>query len=192
MRDALRKVLFVLAAMTLVTGVAACGDDDGADVRELGDGGGSGSGSGSASAPASGSASGSGVSDAECAPVNTELEGDAGDEVEIALRDFAFDPGSIDVGAGVVTFVAANVGDEEHELAFLPGGGDVPLAEGGAPDEDALGDAGAFELEAFGPGQECKATFDLEPGDYTLFCLVETESGETHASLGMVGSLTVS
>ncbi len=38
----------------------------------------------------------------------------------------------------------------------------------GEPDEDALSEAGAFELEAFGPGQSCSATYDLKPGTYTL------------------------
>ena len=43
-------------------------------------------------------------------------------------------------------------------MAFLPGGGDVPFTEDGAPDEDALAEAGAFELEGFGPDQTCNAT----------------------------------
>ena len=90
-------------------------------------------------------------------------------------------PAAVEVAAGVVTFAASNAGTENHELAFLPGGGDVPLTEDGAPDEDALADAGAFELEAFGPGQTCNATYELEAGTYTLFCIVEADDGETHA-----------
>jgi plastocyanin len=54
-----------------------------------------------------------------------------------------------------------------------------------------LAAAGAFELEAFGPGQNCNATYELEPGDYTIFCIVETEDGDTHYELGMRGTLTV-
>ena len=53
-------------------------------------------------------------------------------------------------------------------------------------------DAGAFELEAFSSGQTCNATYDLEPGEYTLFCIIETADGETHYELGMQGTLTVS
>ncbi len=98
---------------------------------------------------------------------------------------------SITVAAGVVTFAATNEGTENHELAFLPGGGEIPLTADGAPDEDALAAAGAFELEAFGPGQTCNATYELEAGTYTLFCIVEAADGETHASKGMVGELTV-
>ena len=92
--------------------------------------------------------------------------------------------------AGVTTFSVDNVGNEPHELAFLPGGGEVPFRDG-SPDEEALEAAGAFELEAFGPGQTCDATYDLEPGTYTLFCIVETADGETHYDLGMRGTLVV-
>jgi plastocyanin len=111
--------------------------------------------------------------------------------VEITLVDFAFDPSSIEVPAGVVTFAVTNDGTEPHEVAFLPGGGELPMTEDGLPDEEALETAGAFELEAFGPGQTCNATYDLEPGTYTMFCIVETDDGTTHYAHGMQGTLTV-
>jgi plastocyanin len=201
-----RVVALGFAAGLLTLGLAACGDDDGGEVRSAdGDSSGAGSASasgsasgsapGSASASASGSASGmehgsaSGV--AECQAVGTDLEGDAVETVDITLDEYAFDPSTVSVAAGVVTFATSNAGEEHHELAFLPGGGDVPLTEDGAPDEEALAEAGAFELEAYGPGGSCNATYDLEPGTYTMFCIVEAEDGETHASKGMVGELTV-
>jgi plastocyanin len=145
----------------------------------------SGSGSGSASGSASGTAA------AECIPVNPDMEADADTTVEIELVDFAFNPSDVEVEAGVVTFQVTNSGSERHELAFLPGGGEVPMTEDGAPDEEALLAAGAFELEAFGPGQTCTATYDLAPGEYTMFCIVETEEGTTHFDEGMQGTLTV-
>lgn len=195
MRTPLRRTAALGLALGLTFGVAACGDDDGADVREIGDEGGSSSGSGSASAPASGSASGSGsgvaAAEKDCAPIGEDLEADAENTVELQLADYEIVPSDVEVEAGVVTFATTNIGDEAHELAFLPGGGDVPLTDDGAPDEEALAEAGAFELEAYGPGQDCNATYELEPGDYTLFCIVETADGETHASLGMTGSLSV-
>lgn len=166
--------LVLLALLVLVT---ACNDDDGADVRTLGDS----SGSGSASA----------TGETPCAPVGEELEAEATETVEVQLVDFAFVPDRVEVAAGVVTFAATNGGGANHELAFLPGGGDVPFTDEGAPDEDALGAAGAFELEGFSPGQTCNATYDLEPGEYTLFCIVEAADGETHYEKGMRGTLTV-
>jgi plastocyanin len=126
-----------------------------------------------------------------CSPVGTELRDEATDTVDVDLTDYAFAPDTVEVEAGVVTFVADNVGEEFHELAFLPGGGEVPFVEPGVPDEDALADAGAFELEGFAPGASCEATWELEPGDFTFFCIVVSEDGETHAEKGMVGTLTV-
>lgn len=179
-----RIVAVGLFALPLLLG--ACGDDDGAGVASAS---GSASGSGSASASGSGSGSAHGGSPA-CSPVGEELEGDAAERVEVQLGDFAFVPSTIEVEAGTVTFVADNRGEHPHELAFLPGGGDVPLTDDGAPDEAALERAGAFELEAFAPGETCNATFELEAGTYTIFCLVEDE-GETHYDKGMRGSVTV-
>lgn len=128
----------------------------------------------------------------ECRPVGEELQTEATETVEIQLADHAFVPADVDVASGVITFAATNIGGEPHELAFLPGGGEVPRTEDGAPDEEALAEAGAFELEAFPAGEECSATYDLEPGEYTLFCIVEAPDGETHYEKGMTGTLTVS
>lgn len=76
-------------------------------------------------------------------------------------------------------------------MAFLPGGGEVPLTDDGAPDENALGEAGAFELEGYGPGDTCNATYELDPGTYTLFCIIPAADGETHFEKGMDGELVV-
>jgi plastocyanin len=190
MRKTWITTVAIAAALTLA--LAACGDDEGAHVRTLDDGGSaSGSAGGSASASASGSASGVAAAEKECAPVGEELAADADTTVDIALSEYSFDPDAIEVDAGVVTFAATNIGGEAHELAFLPGGGDVPLTDDGVPNEEALAEMGAFELEAFGPGQDCTATYELEAGDYTMFCIVEAPDGETHAEKGMVGALTV-
>ena len=139
---------------------------------------------------ASGSGSASVAGAGECSPVGTELEEAADETVAVELDEYAFNPAIIEVAAGTVTFEAENIGTEDHELAFLPGGDEVPVTDG-APDEDALAEAGAFELEAFGAGQTCNATYELEPGSYTMFCIVETADGETHLTLGMQGELRV-
>ena len=127
---------------------------------------------------------------AECRPVGADLAAQAAVQVPVELRDFSFSPTELEARAGVVAFTARNVGSENHELAFLPGGGDVPVANG-RPDEGALERAGAFELEALGPGQACQATYDLRPGVYTLFCIVTSSDGTTHYDKGMRGRLVV-
>src|SRR3546814_6037818 len=145
----------VLAAATFLGG---CGDGDGADVREIGAEGGSatGSASGSASGVASGSASGSSsavaATEAECRPAGEDLEGDAVETVDVELIDYGFDPADIEVPAGVVTFATANAGEEPHELAFLPGGGEGAFTDDGPPGEQALAAIAAVANEANGPG----------------------------------------
>jgi len=185
-----RRVL----ALALVSALAltACGSDDGASVTTLGEeDGSSSSASGSSSSSASSSASATGTGELACAPVNPDMEADAIETIDIVAVDYGYEPESVEAPAGIVTFALDNQGGENHELAFLPGGGEVPFTDG-APDEAALEDAGAFELEAFSSGQTCNATYDLEPGEYTLFCIIETAEGETHYELGMQGTLTVS
>ncbi|MEA2828601.1 MAG: hypothetical protein QOG43_3040 [Actinomycetota bacterium] len=128
---------------------------------------------------------------APCEPAGTDLKASAVATVGIELKEYSFTPSTIEVAPGVVTFAVTNAGTQNHELAVLPGGGDVPLTTAGHPDEDALTAAGAFELEKFGPALSCEATFDLKPGTYTLFCLVNDPDGQTHYQKGMRGRLTV-
>ena len=151
--------LLAVAALLLL---GACGDDDGGEVRSLG--GDASAGSGSGGSGSGSGASGSGTSEVACAPVGEELEASADQTVEVDLSEYAFDPQDIEVEAGTVTFATTNTGEENHEMAFLPGGGEVPFLEPGVPDEDALAEAGAFELEGYSPGQSCNATYELEAG----------------------------
>jgi plastocyanin len=153
-------------SLVLLVALPACGDD----------------------APSAGDAAGS---TRPCEPVGEELADAADATVEVGLDEYRFTLAAASVRAGTITFDVTNDGDENHELAFLPGGGDVPLDDTGAPDEAALEQAGAFELEAFGPDQDCQATYELAAGDYTLFCLVEAEDGTTHLSKGMRSRLQV-
>lgn len=167
-RRALRRRVAGGLTIAVVLGAAGCGADDG------------GSGVAADSARA-----------ATCSPVGEELKAGAFAAVSVELRDFTFGLSQAQVGAGIVSFVATNAGSENHEVAFLPGGGEVPLTAKGEPDEGALGDAGAFELEAFGPGQSCSATYEMKPGTYTLFCIVTSADGRTHYEKGMRGELVV-
>lgn len=183
MRHRRRARTFIIAS-TLTLVFTACSEDDGATVREID------SDSSSASGSASGSASALAAADRPCEPVGEDLADQASSTVEVELADYEFIPDDVTVDAGVVTFATTNTGNEAHELAFLPGGGDVPTTADGAPDEEALAAAGAFELEAYGPGQSCDATFELEPGTYTTFCIIAAPDGETHYAKGMRGTVT--
>ena len=104
-------------AIVFTVGLAGCGSSDGDDADVAKD-----------------SATGA----APCEPVGTDLKANALKTVALELQEFSFTPSTVDVGAGIVTFAATNAGTANHEVAFLPGGGDVPLTTAGTPDEDAL------------------------------------------------------
>jgi plastocyanin len=166
-----RHLAPALLAGALDVALGACGGDDGggaAVAADTGDG---------AAQP--------------CEPVGADLEAEAATTVTVALGEYLMSPSVAEADAGIITFATENGGEQAHELAFLPGGGEVPFTADGAPDEEALEAAGAFELEAYGPGQRCAATYDLEPGTYTMFCIVEAPDGETHYEKGMSATFTV-
>jgi plastocyanin len=80
----------------------------------------------------------------------------------LSMVDNAFEPSSLSVAAGA-TVEVSNDGESPHNITI----------EGQGIDED---------VEA---GQSTSVTFDLEPGDYIMFC-------EFHRGAGMEGTLTVS
>lgn len=171
--------------------LGACGSDDGGEVRNLGTGAdGSASAGGSPSGSGSGSASGTA---AECIPVGDPDTADG--TVAVTLDEWTITPAARSVAAGSVAFAAENVGEEVHELVVVRDVGELPIVDG-AVDEAALPE-GAFlgEIEGFPPGETCDGVFELEAGDYTLFCnIVEEESDgtiESHVENGMVTTITV-
>ena len=89
---------------------------------------------------------------------STESEG----ATSLSMVDNAFEPATLSVASGATVDVS-NDGQSPHNITV----------EGQGIDED---------VEA---GQSTSVTFDLEPGDYTMFC-------EFHRSAGMEGTLTVS
>jgi hypothetical protein len=192
-----RPILIALVAGALAVAAAACGDDDGSNVRETGTGTGSatGTGSGSATGTATGSATGTGVA-GECVPVGDLAEADT--RVNVDLTEWAIDLETNTAPAGAIGFVAQNNGEEPHEIVVVQGvePNDLPLDDDGALVEDEL-PAGALigEIEAFPAGTSCSGVFDLTPGEYTLVCnIVEEEEGgehEAHLAEGMVTTFTV-
>ncbi len=101
-------------------------------------------------------------------------DADVTTEVSATLRDYAFS-GVPDVVAGPnVRFVAKIAGSNTHELEVLDAGG------------EPLGEIPAFK------GSETKTlALVLEPGTYSIQCLVK-EGARSHAQLGMRQTLTVS
>lgn len=199
--------------------LAACGDDDGADVRSLGgDGcasgsasaaasGASGSTSGSASGCASGSASasgseaaasGSGSGSGSEAPAGCEVVNgvDAAEdgEAHVTLDEWSVAVDEREVLAGNVKIEATNAGEDAHELVIVRGAtADLPILDG-VVDEAGLPEGDFIgEIEPF--DGECEGTFELTAGTYTLFCAIveEEEDGtvENHYELGMATEVEV-
>lgn len=192
-RSRSRRALAASAVVALLGVVAACGnDDDGADVRSEGPGT-SGSGSGSASGTGSETGSGSEVA-GECEVVDgTAGVADADTVVDVTLSEYTVIAEPAEVPAGAIGFRAENAGGEDHELVIAKVASDDIEVVDGAPDEEALGDALIGEIEAFPSGETCDGTFELDAGEYTLFCaIVETDGmGHSHFEEGMVTTFTV-
>ena len=88
--------------------------------------------------------------------------------VDVAARDYAFDPSAISVAPGPVTFRVENVGAEEHEFEIF------------------RGDVVVDEIEGLLPGLTKDLTVTLAAGDYTFVCKLAD-----HEQRGMKGTLTV-
>jgi uncharacterized cupredoxin-like copper-binding protein len=105
------------------------------------------------------------------APAFEEADADA--VLDYALLDYRFE-GPKTAEGHKIFFKAVNDGTEDHELEVLD------------PKGEPVG-----EVEAMPPGEEGSAALELEPGTYTLQCILETADGRVHRDLGMVAELEV-
>ena len=121
-----------------------------------------------------------------------------GTDVVVTLSEWEVAPNVAQVGAGVVSFIAENTGQEEHELVIVKADSATALPKDatGAMDEAKLPEGALIgEIEPFAAGQLCKGNFALQAGSYVLLCnITETEADgtkESHVAEGMHTSLTV-
>ncbi len=118
--------------------------------------------------------------------------------VDVTLGEFVVEPDPTSDESGEIEFVADNQGGETHELVLVQAAdaAALPVDADGAVVEDELPE-GAFigEIEDVESGSSKSATFDLEAGDYVLFCNIteEEDSGEieSHFAEGMHAPFTV-
>ena len=101
-----------------------------------------------------------------CSPRSTG--GSAAPVIDVKATEFRFEPATISVAAGSVTFHVTNVGEAEHEFEILKG------------------DQTVSEIEGLVPGIERELTVSLVAGDYTYACRLPG-----HFEQGMKGTLTV-
>jgi uncharacterized cupredoxin-like copper-binding protein len=104
------------------------------------------------------------------------------DSIEVRLVEYSVDTSGQPVKAGAIRFAASNISTSQvHELAVMR-----QKAEGAF---EILG-----EIEDLEPGSRGELILDLEPGRYTLACLiVPGEAGSTidHFKAGMSTALVV-
>lgn len=163
-----KRLMMCAVAAVLVLG--ACGDDDEGEAVPLGDSGTTSStGGGTTSSTAGGTTSSTAGEEALAFG-----EADADAVLDYDLLDYAFD-GPREVQGSRIFFKATNIGTEDHELEVLD------------PDDEPVG-----EIEAMPPEAEGSVALVLEPGTYTLQCILETADGESHKDLGMLAELEVS
>ena len=93
--------------------------------------------------------------------------GGGGQTVDLAATDFHFNPPTIPVDAGTVTFKLTNNGETSHALEI----------EGNGIEEGS---------DTIGPGESTELTVDLAEGEYEIYCPVGN-----HKDMGMVGTVTV-
>ena len=104
----------------------------------------------------------------EATPDEASAPTGGGEVVEIALSDFAIQPGSLSLDPGTYTFRVVNDGDTVHALEVEGSGVEV-------------------ETDHLQPGNSADLDVDLsEAGDYELYCPVDG-----HRDRGMEATLTV-
>jgi plastocyanin len=177
------------AAFALTLLAAACGDDDDTGTVEEG--------ATTTAAPAD---------DEATTTTAAADEGDEGGEaLDVNAVDFGFEGLPEEIDGGAVTINFANVGQVDHEIAFVEmGDTDIdqfftdfaPVIEGGPFPEYVEILVGANEAP---PGESTSFTYTLPEGTYAVFCALtgttedpESEDGAPHYELGMQQVVSVS
>ena len=123
---------------------------------------------------------------------------DSAKKVGVALQEYKVIPDTGDVKSGEVTFETENVGGSTHEFVVVRAADaeSLPTAADGAVDEEQIEAADQIgEIEDIEPKAKESVTFDLDPGDYVMFCNVvddESDPPISHFQKGMSAQFTVS
>ncbi len=96
------------------------------------------------------------------------VTGGVATRVNVTIKDYAFEPATITVPAGEITFVLDNTAGQEHEFEIFKG------------------DAVVDEAEGLVPGLSRDFVVTLPAGEYTYVCKLAD-----HEARGMKGTLTV-
>ncbi len=120
----------------------------------------------------------------------SSASGGGGSKVNVELNEWKIIPNPDSASAGSVEFTAKNTGSIEHEMVIVK----TDLAPDALPtndsgtrvDENSDKFEVIGEISEFEAGKTEDASFDLEPGNYVLFCNIEG-----HYKAGMTTGFTV-
>jgi len=110
--------------------------------------------------------------------------------VHVTATDFAFQAPDT-LPAGWTSFHLMNSGSEPHHLIVvrLPEGKSLADVMGGPGMPPDVVFAGGPNVAT--PGGTAEATVELEPGRYTILCVIPSTDGQPHVAKGMVKEVTV-
>jgi uncharacterized cupredoxin-like copper-binding protein len=121
---------------------------------------------------------------------------DGAKTVDVKLGEFTVQPSTDEAKAGEVKFEAENIGGTTHEFVVVRAAdaASLPTKPDGSVDEDQIDESDRIgEIEDIEAKAKASATFDLDPGDYVLFCNVVQEGDPpvVHFERGMHAQFTV-
>jgi uncharacterized cupredoxin-like copper-binding protein len=123
---------------------------------------------------------------------------DSNKSVDVNPQEYSIKPSDGNAKPGGVEFAVNNVGGTTHEFVVVRASdaASLPTKADGSVDEDKIDEADKLgEIEDIEvKGNESK-TFDLEAGDYVLFCNIVDDSVDppvSHFAEGMHAQFTVS
>ncbi len=107
--------------------------------------------------------------------------------VDLKAVDYAYAMPA-EIPSGWITFRMENMGDKNHYASIFRSESDLSI-------EELRGkiDSGKYDFPKspvggpglHSPGHKSDVTVHLEPGNYMMYCKLQTESGKDHAELGM-------
>jgi hypothetical protein len=112
--------------------------------------------------------------------------------VEVTATDYAFTmPDTLP--AGVTTFRLVNQGAELHHVVLtrVPDGMTVADFAKAPPESPPAGTVMLGGPNPAVPGGNAEATLDLQPGQYTVMCVIPSSDGKMHVTKGMMRTLVV-
>jgi hypothetical protein len=113
--------------------------------------------------------------------------------VTVTARDFTFDAPA-EIPAGLTTFKLTNDSKGFHHMVLVRLDSGKTVADLGKAMQKPGFPAWAPVIggpNVPNPSQESNATFDLQPGNYAMLCLVDIPGGVPHVARGMIRPLTV-